>query len=566
MFELVYEADGRPQRYKLTGGGVSLGRSSENEIVLNDFSVSRKHAVIRKEKDRWIVQDQNSTNGIKVNGRFVTQAPLELGDVLTIGTFTLTLREEGSSRGFSSTTDSTSTFVRSIADFNRDFNLDPVSPAESDVDLARSSARRMASPIARGKIFEILVQVAKTLIVAREVNEILGKVLDLLFDYLPVERAVVVLVADDMRLVPTLARQRGGEGLEATQPFSHTIVETVVRERVAVLTSDALADGRFEAGQSIRIQQIRSAMCVPLWNGDRIIGALHVDTPLKVGTFTADDLDLLTALGNFAAVAIERARLQTRIEREERIRERLSRYHSPGVVEEIAAESTGVTEIVKTRPVSVFFADIVGFTTAAETMEPEALSRFLGTVFTFAADAIFAEGGTLDKFIGDAVMAFFGAPIAQADHARRAITAAAKLIEWIASWNVERTQRGESPVAVRIGINTGNAVVGDIGSDRRVDYTVLGNTVNIAARLEEYIAGPNEIIVGDETARQAWDHFAFEPLGEIRLKGLTKGLQPYRVRLNAFGVPLPAGAPPEQRHERTPSSISRPRAVGDSRH
>src|SRR5204862_5927331 len=140
------------------------------------------------------VQDQNSTNGIKVNGRFVTQAPLQPGDVLTIGTFSLTLREEGvvSSHGFDSS-DSTSTFVRSIADFNRDFNLDPVAPADVKDSLA-SSGRRPSSPLARGKIFEILVQVAKTLIVAREVNEILGKVLDLLFDFLPVARGVVVLL------------------------------------------------------------------------------------------------------------------------------------------------------------------------------------------------------------------------------------------------------------------------------------------------------------------------------------------------------------------------------------
>ena len=546
MYELVYEAEGRPQRYKLAETAVSLGRSSENEIVLNDFSVSRRHAVIRRERDIFIVQDQNSTNGIKVNGRFVTQAPLEPGDVLTIGTFSLTLREEGvaPARGFDSS-DSTSTFVRSIADFNRDFNLDPVSPSVSSSSLEKSlerssSGRRPASPLARGKIFEILVQVAKTLIVAREVNEILAKVLDLLFDFLPVERGVVVLLDESGRPVPTLARQRGQGGVEAAQPFSHTIVDTVVRERVAVLTSDALADGRFEAGQSIRIQQIRSAMCVPLWNGDRIIGAIHVDTPLRAGTFTADDLDLLTALGNFAAVAVERARLQARIEREERIRERLSRYHSPGVVEEIASESSDVVETVRTRHVTVFFADIVGFTTAAETMEPEALSRFLGTVFTFAADAIFAEGGTLDKFIGDAVMAFFGAPISQPDHARRAVSAAAMLIERVISWNADRAALGEPPVAVRIGVNTGNAVVGDIGSDRRVDYTVLGNTVNVAARLEEYVAAPNEIVVGDVTAREAWDAFRFEPLGEIRLKGLTRGMTAYRVLLDSRGVPLPA--------------------------
>lgn len=545
MLELVYEADGQPHRTRLEGGEISIGRSSDNEVVLNDFSVSRKHAVIRRDKDRWVIVDQNSTNGVKLNGRFVTSSAFGAGDVLTVGTFSLTVREEVEEKpksGVKKTSDSSSTFVRSIADFNRDFGLDAVAPRETDTSLTMSGKRFTPSDTARGKIFEILVQVAKMLVGAREVNEMLGKVLDLLFEYLAIERAVVVLLDANDRPVPTLARHRGREGVEKTEPFSHTIVETVVRERVAVLTSDALADGRFEAGQSIRIQQIRSAMCVPLWNRDRIIGAIYVDTPLRVGTFTAEDLDLLTALGNFAAVAIERARLQERIEQEGRIRERLSRYHSPGVVEEIVSESSAAVESVKTRPVTVLFADIVGFTTAAERMEPEALSRFLSKIFTFAADAIFAQGGTLDKFIGDAVMAFFGAPIAQEDHPKRAIQAAAKLVEDVIAWNAQRVAAGETPVAVRIGINTGNAVVGDIGSDKRVDYTVLGTTVNVAARLESQVAGPMEIVVGSETEKQTRDSFGFESLGEIRLKGLTRGMAAHRVRLNARGVPLPPDA------------------------
>ena len=292
--------------------------------------------------------------------------------------------------------------------------------------------------------------VARTLIEAREVGQILSKVVDLLFDFLPAERAVVVLLEDDGRPTPTLARRRGKEGPDPEASFSHTIVESVVRDRVAVLTSDALADDRFEAGQSIRIQQIRSAMCVPLWDRDRVIGALHVDTPLKTGTFTADDLDLLTALGNFAAVAIERARLQGRIEREERIRERLSRYHSPGVVDEIV---TGGPAGRRER------ADAARSRSSSRTSSasrprprrwtPRSSRASLERVFTFAADAIFEQGGTLDKFIGDAVMAFFGAPIPQPDHARRAVAAAAKLVESLHAWNVQRVAGGEAPVAVR---------------------------------------------------------------------------------------------------------------------
>jgi adenylate cyclase len=538
MLEIVYEIEGQTRRFLLAGGDVSIGRSSENRIVLNDFSVSRRHALLSERGSVWTIEDLKSTNGLKVNGELSTKSPLKADDVLTVGTFTLTVREQPTAKHVAakSISDSSSTFVRSLADFNRDFNLDVARTGVTDI--AGTLGRRHPPEKVREKIFEILVQVARTLIEAPDVDQILSKVVDLLFDFLPAERAVVVLREEGGGLVATLVRHRGKVGAETGETFSRTIVENVVRERVAMLTSDALTDDRFEAGQSIRIQQIRSAMCVPLWNRENVIGALHVDTPLKTGTFTADDLDLLTALGNFAAVAIERARLQGRIVREERIRERLARYHSPGVVEEIVSESPAGVDKVRTRDVTVFFADIVGFTTAAESMAPEELSRYLETVFTFAADAIFEQGGTLDKFIGDAVMAFFGAPISQPDHPRRAVAAAARLIESLTAWNVERAGRGEPKVAVRVGVNTGYAVVGDIGSDRRVDYTVLGNTVNVAARLEDYVAGANEIVVGEETARLASDSFVFEPLGEKRLKGLTKGLKAFRVKLDEKGVPV----------------------------
>lgn len=537
LLELVYEVEGQTRRYLLSGDDVSIGRSSDNGIALNDFSVSRRHALLTERGGAWTIEDLKSTNGLKVNGAFTTKSEIHPGDVVTIGTFTLTVSEQPTFRGRPSVSisDSSATFVRSIADFNRDFGFDAASPSKDDALAGTLVGRR---PATREKVFEAMVLVARTLIEAREVGQILSKVVDLLFDFLPAERAVVVLLDDGGRPTPTLARRRGKEGPDPEASFSHTIVDSVVRDRVAVLTSDALSDGRFEAGQSIRIQQIRSAMCVPLWDRDRVIGALHVDTPLKTGTFTADDLDLLTALGNFAAVAIERARLQGRIEREERIRERLSRYHSPGVVDEIVTGGEQGVESVRTREVTVFFADIVGFTSAAETMDPEELSRFLERVFTFAADAIFEQGGTLDKFIGDAVMAFFGAPIPQPDHARRAIAAAAKLVESLHAWNVLRAEGGEGPVAVRVGVNTGKAFVGDIGSDRRVDYTVLGNTVNIAARLESAVAGPNDVVVGGETARQAGSAYVFEPLGEQKLKGLSKGMTAFRVKLDAAGRPV----------------------------
>lgn len=305
----------------------------------------------------------------------------------------------------------------------------------------------------------------------------------------------------------------------------------VVRDKVAVLTSDAQRDERFEAGQSVRIQQIRSAMCAPLWNRDSVIGVIHVDSPLHVGSFTERDLDLLTALANFAAVAIERARLHDRVAEEKRIRGRLERYHSPQVVDEIIADvqATGSFKEVRTKTVTILFADLVGFTTWSEKMAPSELARLLNRFFTLASDAVFSQDGTIDKFVGDAVMAFFGAPIDQPDHAVRAAVAALKVREGVAEWNKERAAEGLFPLEVRIALNTGETIVGEIGSERRVDYTVLGNPVNVAARMEEFVAMPGDIVIGPATYEATRDRFEVAQLGFFALKGVSAQVPLYKL-------------------------------------
>ncbi len=219
----------------------------------------------------------------------------------------------------------------------------------------------------------------------------------------------------------------------------------VVKQKVAILTSDAQTDERFESGDSIRLQQIRSAMCAPLWSGSSVFGVIYIDSPMHAGSFTDQDLDLLTALANFAAVAIERARLHEKVVEEKRIRGRLERYHSPQVVEEIITEATasGDLKAVRVKVVTILFADIVGFSGWSEKMSADVLSKLLTEFFTLSSDAVFACGGTIDKFIGDAVMAFFGAPLEQPDHAARAVAAALKIREGMAEWNKERTARGD---------------------------------------------------------------------------------------------------------------------------
>jgi adenylate cyclase len=155
----------------------------------------------------------------------------------------------------------------------------------------------------------------------------------------------------------------------------------------------------------------------------------------------------------------------------------------------------------------------------------ESIDAFLD----LAVEAIFRAGGTLDKFIGDCVMAFFGAPVAQPDHAVRGVRAAVEIQAGLAAWNARRAAEGLPGFKARVALNSGPVVVGDIGSARRVDYTVLGNTVNVASRLDG-VAPPDEIVIGPETHRVLGGAFPTEPLGELQLKGLQQKIQAYRVR------------------------------------
>jgi adenylate cyclase len=536
--QVLYEADGRSQVFQLTGDQATIGRATDNDIVLNDFSVSRRHAYLRFENGVWILRDNHSTNGVRVNERPVPESPIADGDLVTIGTFRLVFKQpvEATPVPESAALDSTSTCIRPISEFNLDFGLEKdAAPIPESTEVRKRAGLDVSY---RNKVFEILVQVAKTLISADDVETVLGKVVDLIFEYLPVDRAFLLLEEKgelELRLSRFKSQPRATS--DGSVPYSRTIVDMVVGQKVAVLTSDAQVDERFGAGMSIRMQQIRSAMCAPLWYQDSVIGVIHVDSPLHVGTFTERDLDLLTALANFAAVAIERARLHERVADEKRIRGRLERYHSPQVVEEIIAdvETTGSFKSARTKNVTILFADLVGFTSWSEKMGAEELAVLLNRFFTLASDAIFTKDGTVDKFIGDAVMAFFGAPIDQADHAERAVEAALKLREGVEAWNAQRVAAGEPRIEVRIALNTGEAIVGEIGSERRVDYTVLGNAVNMAARMEEFVATPGDIVVGPATYEAVRDRYRVARLGHYSLKGLSTSVPMYKV----LGEPSP---------------------------
>jgi adenylate cyclase len=535
MLRLRYAVNDEDRTVSLTSGRVRLGRGNDNDLVLADVSVSRYHAEILREAESWSVHDLKSTNGVDVNGVPVERAPLRAGDVLSIGSFEIRVEEEEvrSVRPKPATDDGegglgNATIIRPLAAFAADYGL---SQAVAIPPAGMGTGAGTEEQVYVHRMFGFLTRLARVLTVADSVDQVLTRVMELAFEAFPVDRGFILLSDDKGELVCELARVKDRVELRPSGevPVSRTMLRTVMRERVALVTFDAQADQRLSGGESIRLHQIRSAMCAPLWSNDQIMGVIQVDSPVQVGAFGERDLDVLTTLANYVAVAVERIRYAKKAEFEKLVRTRLERYHSPAVIEEVLRRGDEGMQRLRSAHATVLFADLVGFTAFAENAPPEIVAESLDAFLDLSVEAIFRAGGTLDKFIGDCVMAFFGAPVAQPDHALRAVRAALEIQEGLDAWSAARAAEGLPGFKARVAVNSGPVVVGDIGSARRVDYTVLGNTVNVAARLEALVAQPGDVVLGPETMRLLDGALPTEPLGELQLKGLQQKIFAHRV-------------------------------------
>jgi adenylate cyclase len=527
---LIFVQEGEERAVRLGANEVRIGRGSDNDIVLSDFSVSRRHAVVRREGNEWFIHDLGSTNGVLLNRVPVSRERLRLGDQLKVGVFDLWVGAEPevvkSSGEFSSIPNAT--IVRRLSDFSTELGLDAVAHGvEPPMDPLPASSTTVKGGVLQ--YFRFLNRLARDLIHADSTEEVLERALEIAFEALPVDRGFILMGEHADNAVCELARVGDVVTHHPAEsvPVSRTILRTVLEDEVALLTLDALDDQRLLGGESIRIHGIRAAMCAPLWSTNQIIGFIQVDTPFHTGSFDADHLDFLITLANYVAVGVQRLH-------ERRLRSRFERYHSPAVIEEVlrqerAAPGGGKRDLRKAE-VTVLFADLVGFTAFAESSSLDEVAELLSGYCARAVAAIFDQGGTLDKYIGDCVMAFFGAPMRHDDHAERGVRAAIRVLDALDVWNTERRHAGLDELRCRIAINSGPVVVGDIGSAERVDYTVLGNTVNIAARLESSIAQPGQIVLGDATrALLPEGRFRLEPLGAQVLRGLQQQIVAHRV-------------------------------------
>lgn len=369
-------------------------------------------------------------------------------------------------------------------------------------------------------------ELARDIALERDLDVLLEKILKGIFKFVKADRGVALLKEPDGSLQPRAAHRR--DGTEAPIEVSSTILNHVIKEKASVLTHDASSDFAASKGKSMILNRISSAMVVPLLHEQEVLGALWLDSP-ALAQFQEKDLEVVTTVANQAAMFVENILLQKKIEQEITTRERFSRLLSPNVAEQVISGKLEVKKGgVQVQSCTVFNSDIRGFTAMSEGTSAEEMVVILNEYFELMVETIFEFDGTLDKFMGDGIMAFWGAPVARKDDAIRAVQSALAQMKVLESFNQRRIEAGLPPIQIGMGLHTGPLVAGYVGSSKALSYTVIGDTANTSARLCG-IALTGQVLVSEATLAELGDRFVYEELQPASLKGKEKPLRIFNV-------------------------------------
>lgn len=531
-FRLIGPAGG--QSFELAEGAtLVVGRAGACDLPIIDPTVSRRHAELSCEGGTVRLRDLGSSNGTLVNGLRVDEARLSSGDVVTFGRVPFRLTTVGTqrepmlpNREGEAATPTPGSPLRHERVVDRPAGSLSAIVRATNLAEARHTAREAAASARTERKLALLLEVSKGLSRTVDVQTLLETMGEMVFQILDMDRVAIELVDERGSRIPRISRDRHGAPVSHAVPRS--IANTVLEERVAILSGDAPEDERF-GGTSILAQRVRSAMCVPLiGSADRVEGILYVDNLTTPHRFDDDDLDFLIAFSNIAAAAIENGRLAERIRREALVRSNFERFFTPALAARIAASPGAVQLGGEKLPVAVLFSDIRGFTALSEGMRPDAVAELLSEYFTTMVEVVFRHGGTLDKFIGDAMMAQWGAPIPSADDPDRAMRAALDMLHELDALNERWHAEGRPRIAIGIGLNYGESFAGYVGSEHRLEYTVIGDTVNTASRLSA-AAGGGEILLTDEMRAALASVPALEERGTMELRGKRQPVPVYCV-------------------------------------
>ncbi|PYY18518.1 MAG: hypothetical protein DMG60_08020 [Acidobacteria bacterium] len=527
---IISAPDGKRGMLELTKPLVSIGRGAANDLVLPDNSVSRFHAVIKCQDGQTFIADRNSTNGVVIDGeRIVGERELHHNDIAHLGSYELRFEEVRDSGILIKSADIPPTLNDVLRGGGRREGLAAQFSGQIPAELTDQIKRLERENHLLTMLYDAGIALSSKL----SLDGISEQVMNLAFRIQGVERGFMMLFNEGGEVTrQTEVRYRRPQTGSASQPhiiLSRAILDRIRTEKKPILVTDVATDERFRGSESMRIAGLRSAMCAPLLGSGKLFGILYVDNLEKPQAFTQDEWNVFALVAAQAGAAIDTLYAHEQIAKQVTQRAALERFLSPEVVEMVSKNPEGVRLGGINQKVSIMFADIRGFTTLSEKMEPEKVVEILNNYFTHVTDIIFDHGGTLDKYLGDGVMALFGAPLSKGNDAENAVRAAQAIQRLVIELNRDAATREWPEFGVGIGINSGIVTAGNIGSPRRIDYTVIGDTVNTASRLMSN-APAGKIIISQATAGDLTEgKFVLTALSPLTVKGKSEPIPVFRV-------------------------------------
>jgi adenylate cyclase len=476
-----------PVEYTLKPGTNSIGRNPDNDMVLHDEIASRAHAILdfNVALDLVTILDLNSTNGTYVNRERLTQ-PRNLlpNDSIRIGETILTLANSAYT-----SSQARPPHIGTHA-LTRDFMIETI---DQQAVLMYEAAQRLNTVL--------------------DLETALHEVADLMKQAMGADKCELVLAEQFSRL--------------AELGFPTSIAQMAIDQKAAIVVPNMEDEANPKIGQSASLYHVRSVLCVPVMNNDEVLGLTYIyKTNPEYHPFDERDLQLAVAISHQAGLTITRMTLLKKFEAEQRIHHLLERFLAPNEAEYVLdyyTENGHLPEMTEHK-VTVLFADMVDSTALAESLGIDRFSELLGQYYQELTTAVFKNGGLI-KFWGDSMMAVFGLGKNQENNEESAVFAGLEIIERIKSINQANQ---DTALQIGVGINTGKVLAGYMGSHDRVEFTVLGDTVNIAYRLESQ-ARPNRLFAGPATVASLFGKFNTHRLGSVTLKGRTQPLQIYEV-------------------------------------
>ena len=487
MWLLTIRVPGKePQKYTLKPGGNTIGRHPNNDIVIAEPSASRQHARIdyNRSTDTALLQDLSSTNGTYINRRRLSYTyRLQHLDMIRIGSSTINVVIRGTDE-----------------------------PLDSVKGPQKFTRERLLEALDHHTV--LMYQISERLNTVMNLSDCLEEVAFLMKQAMGADKCKVILK----------------EQFDQMEEFGFpsTLAQSAIVEKSAVVIPDMAQSDAKSDSESATLLKIRSALCVPIMAENDVTGLIYMyKSKPDARPFTNTDLQVAIAISHQAALTIQRVNLLNKVQQEQSLRQMFQRFVSPQEVDYVLRDYDlhGTLPGLKERKISVLFADITDSTGLAESMGAQDFGKMLNKYYLESTNIIFEYFGVV-RYLGDGVLSVFGMSDEKPNHKQDSVEAALTIIKRMQALADEFDQ----PFNLRLSLKTGRAVVGYVGTSERVEFTVLGDLVNVAKGMNPF-AEPYQLVVGEEIHKTVSDQYTMIKLDPITVKGRKGKVKIYQVNI-----------------------------------